>query len=67
MSTGAPTVRSTLGTPCVNRRMLNPAALIREVTTWAQRRHAMNDRVDWRLTAPDARIKLKRLSPVTQL
>jgi hypothetical protein len=58
---------SVLATQCLNRRIPHPAALIHEVTAWEQRRHAMNSRVDWRFTTHDARIKLKRLYPSTQL
>jgi hypothetical protein len=58
---------SVLATQCLNRRIPNPAALIQEVTAWEQRRNTMNGRVDWRFTTHDARIKLKRLYPSTQL
>jgi DDE superfamily endonuclease len=58
---------SVLATPCVHRRIPNPAALIPEVTAWEPRRHTMNGRVDWRVTTPDASIKLTRLSPSSQL
>jgi hypothetical protein len=33
-----------LATPCLNRRIPNPTALIQEVTAWEQRRHTMNGR-----------------------
>lgn len=37
-----------------------------EVEAWQERRDAIGCKVDWRFTAEDARIKLKRLYPSLQ-
>lgn len=34
-----------------------------EVAAWEKRRNAADAKIDWRFTAEDARIKLKRLYP----
>ena len=48
-----------LARQCLNRRIPDQSALRREVGAWQQRRNRDAIRVDWRLTTPDARIKLK--------
>ena len=55
---------SVLARQCLNQRLPDKAALIREVAAWEQRRNAAYAGVDWQFTAADARIKLKRLYPV---
>lgn len=57
---------SVLGRQCLNRRIPDTVTLQAEVTAWADRRNAARDAVDWRFTAADARIKLKRLYPTIQ-
>ncbi len=55
---------SVLSRQCLDRRIENKAKLIGEVTSWEAGRNADATPVDWRFTTRDARIKLKRLSPV---
>ena len=57
---------SVLGRQCLDRRVADAATLQREVTAWYERRNRRGGRVDWRFTAADARIKLKRLYPSLQ-
>jgi hypothetical protein len=54
---------SVLSRQCLNRRVPDFATLQAEVAAWQRRRDAHGGRVDWRFTAADARIKLKRLYP----
>jgi hypothetical protein len=54
---------SVLGRQCLSRRLPDFAALEEEVAAWQERRNATATTVDWRFTADDARIKLKRLYP----
>ena len=53
---------SVLGRQCLSRRIPDRAALAAEVAAWQAERNAAGGTVDWRFTAADARIKLKRLS-----
>lgn len=55
---------SVLGRQCLGRRLDDQMRLEREVAAWEEKRNAQQVRVDWQFTAPDARIKLKRLYPV---
>ena len=55
---------SVLSRQCLDRRMDSQAFLEEEVHAWETPRNADQVRVDWQFTAPDARIKLKRLYPV---
>ncbi len=48
---------------CLDRRLGDQATLTREVTAWVTVRNAAVQRIDWRFTTADARIKLKRLYP----
>ena len=57
---------SALSRQCLDRRIPDTAPLQAEVTAWADRRNALGGAVDWRFTAADARIKLKRLYPTIQ-
>jgi hypothetical protein len=57
---------SALERQCLRRRIADRAAMEREVAAWAARRNAAGAAVDWRFTAADARIKLKRLYPAYQ-
>jgi hypothetical protein len=49
---------------CLDRRMADQATLGHEVAAWVVARNDAGQRIDWRFTAADARIKLKRLYPV---
>lgn len=57
---------SALSRQCLNRRIPDKETLIQEVTAWTQRRNEANVTIDWQFTTNDARIKLKRLYPVTK-
>jgi len=48
---------------CLNRRIPDQQTRRQEVTAWENHRNADAVEVDWRFTAEDARIKLKRLYP----
>jgi hypothetical protein len=52
---------------CLNRRIPDQETLRKEVAAWQQRRNAEAIEVDWRFTTDDARIKLRRLYPSTEL
>jgi len=55
---------SVLQRQCLDRRLGDRATLEREVAAWVEARNGAAVSIDWRLTTPDARIKLKRLYPV---
>jgi DDE superfamily endonuclease len=48
---------------CLDRRLGDREAMAREVAAWVAARNAATKTIDWRFTAADARIKLKRLYP----
>ena len=50
---------------CLNRRISDLETLRSEVEAWQAHRNQTANRVDWRFTTQDARIKLKRLYPQT--
>jgi hypothetical protein len=54
---------SVLSRQCLDRRIADMASLIREVHAHQQHRDDLGRKVNWRFTADDARIKLKRLYP----
>ena len=54
---------SVLARQCLDERMDNQEQLAREVAAWEHQRNTAATRIDWRFTAADARIKLKRLYP----
>ena len=51
---------------CLNRRISDLETLRSEAEAWQAHRNKTANRVDWRFTTQDARIKLKRLYPQTQ-
>ena len=51
---------------CLNRRISDLETLRSETQAWQKHRNETAGPVDWRFTAEDARIKLKRLYPQTQ-
>ena len=57
---------SVLSRQCLNRRIPDLQTLRAEVEAWQVYRNQTANRVDWRFTTKDARIKLKRLYPKTQ-
>ena len=58
---------SVLSRQCLDRRVPNFEALEAEVAGWQERRDEMGTKIDWRFTTEDARIKLKRLYPSTDV
>ena len=56
---------SILSRQCTKRRIANKQRLATEVYTWEKDRNKLKVQIDWQFKAQDARIKLKRLYPVT--
>jgi hypothetical protein len=54
---------SALNTQCLNRRIPDIGLMRKEVAAWERERNNRAVAIDWRFTAEDARIKLKRLYP----
>jgi hypothetical protein len=54
---------SVLARQCLNRRIPDRESLAEEAGAWEAERNAAESSIDWRFTAADARIKLKRLYP----
>ena len=52
-----------LSRQCLNRRIPNKQTLKKEVSAWNRKRNQGQCKINWRFTAEDARIKLKRLYP----
>ena len=57
---------SVLSRQCLRRRIPDLETLRYEVEAWQDHRNKVANRVDWRFTTEDARIKLKRLYPQVQ-
>ena len=55
-----------LSQQCLDRRIPELAELQREVAMWEKERNESTVGVDWRFTAPDARIRLRHLYPQLQ-
>ena len=58
---------SVLSGQCLNRRIDNVGELRREVSAWESERNERQVGVNWQFTSADARIKLERLYPTTQM
>jgi hypothetical protein len=56
---------SVLARQCLDRRIPDRESLAEEASAWEAERNAAQSCIDWRFTAADARIKLKRLYPET--
>jgi hypothetical protein len=56
-----------LSRQCLDRRLPNQETLNQEVAAWQSRRNTELARVTWQFTTADARVKLKRLYPTTEL
>jgi DDE superfamily endonuclease len=54
---------SVLARQCLAERMASIQAVQEQVQAWQQRRNEAQATINWRFTAEDARIKLKRLYP----
>ena len=52
-----------LASQCLDRRIPDKDALIRETAAWRDKRNRDHTKADWQFTTTDARIKLKRLYP----
>ena len=57
---------SVLSRQCLNRRVPDFESLQAEVSAWQERRDTTATKIEWRFSAEDARIKLKRLYPSLQ-
>jgi transposase len=58
---------SVLARQCLARRIPDRETLAREVAAWQANRNAAGAKANWQFTTADARIKLKRLYPTTEL
>lgn len=66
MNAGAEIELGILGRQCLDRRIPDRDQLKHELTAWQHRRNESQDKVDWQFTTADARVKLKRLYPITE-
>jgi hypothetical protein len=57
---------SVLSRQCLDRRIGEIETLVDETRAWHQKRNTVSKTVEWHFTTADARIKLKRLYPVTK-
>jgi DDE superfamily endonuclease len=57
---------SVLSRQCLDRRVPDFETLEVEVASWQKRRDSAGDKIEWRFSTDDARIKLKRLYPSLQ-
>ncbi len=57
---------SVLQRQCLKRRIPDQPSLEKEIQAWQNKRNQRKDRVNWRFSADDARIKLKKLYPSIQ-
>jgi hypothetical protein len=57
---------SVLSRQCLDRRVPNFETLEAEAAAWQERRDSAANKIEWRFTTEDARIKLKRLYPSLQ-
>ena len=58
---------SALARQCLDRRLPDRATLAREVAAWEAKRNAAGVKANWQFTTADARVKLKKLYPTTQV
>ena len=56
---------SILSRQCTNRRIANKKTLAAEVAAWEQDRNHAQVQINWQFKPDNARIKLKRLYPIT--
>jgi hypothetical protein len=57
---------SVLSRQCRDRRLPDQDTLRHETAAWVDRRNTAKATIDWQFTSADARVKLKKLSPVLQ-
>ena len=58
---------SVLKRQCLRSRLPNLSTVTEKVSAWVRHRNDKQLGIDWRFTAQDARIKLKRLYPVVNV
>ena len=63
---GAEIELGVLGRQGLDRRIPDREKLPHEVAAWQNRRNESQAKVDWQFTTADARVKLKRLYPITE-
>ena len=63
---GAEIELGVLGRQGLDRRIPDREKLQHEVAAWQRRRNESKAQVDWQFTTADARVKLKRLYPITE-
>jgi len=56
---------SVLSRQCTHRRISSKKILAKEIAAWEKERNNLKVHIDWQFTTKEARIKLKRLYPVT--
>jgi DDE superfamily endonuclease len=57
---------SVLSRQCLDQRIPDPETLKAEIAAWETRRNGTANKIDWRFTTQEARIKLKHLYPSFQ-
>ncbi|HEU5374076.1 MAG TPA: IS630 family transposase [Ktedonobacteraceae bacterium] len=57
---------SVLARQCLNRRLGTLEEVSQQVQAWQEERNQLQATINWRFTAADARIKLKRLYPIIE-
>ncbi len=62
----AETGTDVLSRQCLDRRIPDREAMVREVGAWQRHRNPSAKPVDWRFRTGDARVKLKSLYPSQQ-
>jgi len=56
---------SILSRQCINRRISNKETLASKVAAWEKARNNVKVQINWQFKSDNARIKLKRLYPIT--
>lgn len=57
---------SVLHRQCLNRRLEDAATVMRETDAWQKERNAAQKNVNWQFTTEEARVKLRRLYPISK-
>jgi hypothetical protein len=63
----AETELSVMTRQCLDRRIPERDALVRQLSAWGHDRNVHQKDIDWQFTTADARVKLKRLYPAILL
>ncbi len=56
---------SVLSSQCLDRRIPDQPTLEEEVAAWEKSRNSKHAKADWQFTTANARVKLKRLYPLS--